>query len=248
MESIKRTRAADEVFRILHKWILSGRLKPGDKLPSQDELARQFSVSRNTLREAIYKLTVMGFLTAKQGVGTVVNITTASSYMTSLSDHLLLKPATVREFIEARVVIEQATVRLAGIRANTDDIEGLNGIIDQQLAAFDSGDVDNFIQLDSEFHMELARMSGNNVLLKFLETTRELLHKFIAEVSHLPGAIESALTYHRKILEFVSSKDSKKAEEKMRDHLYDVTKRIERNMEVDLNSKSLFEVKEERKK
>ena len=91
-------------------------------------------------------------------------------------------------------------------------------------------------------------MSGNIVLLKFLETTRELLHKFIAEVSQLPGAIESALNYDRKILEFVSSKDSKKAEEKMRHHLYDVTKRIERNMEVDLNSKSLFEVKEERKK
>ena len=219
---------------------MSGRLQTGDKLPSQDEQAKQISVSRNTLREAVYKLTVMGLLTAKQGVGTVVNITTASSYMTSLSDHLLLKPATVREFIEARVVIEQATVRLAGVRANTDDIEGLNGIIDQQLAAFDSGDVDNFIQLDSKFHMELARMSGNNVLLKFLETTRELLHKFIAEVSHLPGAIESALTYHRKILEFVSSKESKKAEEKMRDHLYDVTKRIERNMKVDLNTKSLF--------
>lgn len=131
-------------------------------------------------------------------------------------------------------------MRLAGIRANSDDIEGLNGSIEQQIAAFNKGDVEKFIKLDSEFHMELAKMSGNNVLLKFLETTRELLHKFIAEVSHLPGAIESAINYHRKIVEFVSSKDSNKAVEKMRDHLYDVTKRIERNKEVDLNTKSLF--------
>jgi GntR family transcriptional repressor for pyruvate dehydrogenase complex len=240
IKSIKRTSAADEVFRILHEWILSDRLKPGDKLPSQDELARQFNVSRNTLREAIYKLTVMGLLTAKQGIGTVVNITTASSYITSLSDHLLLKPATVRDFIEARVIVEQAAVRLAGTRANSDDIEDLNDIIKQQIAAFNKGDVENFVELDSKFHMELARISGNNVLLKFLETTRELLHKFIAEVSHLPGAIESAINYHRKIVEFLSIKDNKKAVEKMRDHLYDVTKRIERNMEVDLNTKSLF--------
>ena len=240
MESIKRVSAADEVFRILHEWILSGRLKPGDKLQSQDELAKQFNVSRNTLREAIYKLTVMGLLTAKQGIGTVVNITTASSYITSLSDHLLLKPATVRDFIEARVIVEQATVRLASTRANSDDIEGLNDIIKQQIAAFNKGDVENFVDLDSKFHMELARISSNNVLLKFLETTRELLHKFIAEVSHLPGAIESAINYHRKIVEFLSIKDNKKAVEKMRDHLYDVTKRIERNMEVDLNTKSLF--------
>lgn len=240
MESIKRTRAADEVFRILHEWILSGKLKPGDKLQSQDELARQFNVSRNTLREAIYKLTVMGLLTAKQGIGTVVNITTASSYIASLSDHLLLKPATVRDFIEARVIVEQSTVRLAGSRANSDDIEGLNDIIKQQIAAFNKGDVENFVELDSKFHMELARISGNNVLLKFLETTRELLHKFIAEVSHLPGAIESAIHYHTRIVEFLNIKDSKKAVEKMCDHLYDVTKRIERNMEVDLNTKSLF--------
>ncbi len=107
---IKRTSAADEVFKILHEWIISRKLRSGDKLPSQDELAKQFAVSRNTLREAINKLTVMGLLTTKQGVGTVVNITTASNYMASLSNHLLLKPATVREFIEARGIVEQATV------------------------------------------------------------------------------------------------------------------------------------------
>ena len=48
----------------------------------------------------------MGLLTTKQGAGTVVNVSSPTSYMTSLSDHLLLYPATVREFIEARVIVE----------------------------------------------------------------------------------------------------------------------------------------------
>ena len=71
VELIKRMSVAEEVLRILHEWIISGKVNPGDKLPSQDKLAEQFDVSRNTIREAIYKLTVMRLLTTKQGAGTV---------------------------------------------------------------------------------------------------------------------------------------------------------------------------------
>ena len=75
---------ADEVFKILHDRIVSGELKPGEKLPSQDELAKQFGVSRNTIREAIYKLTVIGLLSTKQGVGTIVEVSNASGYVASI--------------------------------------------------------------------------------------------------------------------------------------------------------------------
>jgi len=239
---VKHSSVAEKVFETVHEWIISGKLKPGDKLASQDKLAEQFGVSRNTLREAIYKLTVMGLLSAKQGVGTIVNISSPSNYMTSLSDHLLLNPGTVREFIEARLVIEQATVRLAVVRMTKESLSKLNDSITQQARAFKEGDIDTFIKLDSEFHRELARESGNAVLLKFLETVRELLQEFIAEVSRLPGAIRSAIKYHREIVEYMLNNDRERAEEKMRDHLYDVTKRIEKNMNIDLGAKSLFEI------
>lgn len=239
---IRHSTIAEQVFETLHKWILSGKLKLGDKLPSQDKLAEQFGVSRNTLREAIYKLTVMGLLTAKQGVGTIVNISSPSSYMTSLSDHLLLHPATVREFIEARLVVEQATVRLAVVRMTQENLVKLKDLIGQQAGAFKAGDVDTFIELDSEFHRELARVSGNSVLLKFLETVWELLKNFITEVSRLPGAIQSAVKYHRKIVEYMEVHDREKAEDEMRQHLYDVTKRIEKNMKIDLEARFLFEI------
>jgi GntR family transcriptional repressor for pyruvate dehydrogenase complex len=237
---VKRTSVADEVFKALHDWIISGTLKPGDILPSQDKLAEQFAVSRNTVREAIQKLNVMGFLTSKQGVGTIISPSSASNYMSSLSYHLLLNPATVREFIEARVILEQATVRFAGMRATQDDLRKLDSIIDQQTEAFQGGDEDTFIELDSKFHMELARISRNDVLLKFLETVRDLLPNFIAGVSRLPGGIESAINYHKQIVACISSHKKEGAEEKMREHLYDVTKRIERNMDIDLDTKSLF--------
>jgi len=239
---IRQSTIAEQVFEMLHEWIMSGKLKPGDKLLSQDKLAEQFGISRNTLREAIYRLTVMGLLTTKQGVGTIVKISGPSNYMTSLSDHLLLHPTTVREFIEARLVVEQATVRLAVVRMTRENVVKLNDLISQQTDAFKRGDIDTFVELDSEFHRELARASRNAVLLKFLETVRELLQNFIAEVSGLPGAIQSALKYHSQIVEYMEMQDREKAENEMREHLHDVTKRIEKNMKIDLESKYLFEI------
>ena len=241
---IKRSSAADEVFKILHERISSGRLKPGDKLPAQDELARQLGVSRNTLREAIYKLTVMGLVSSRQGVGTVINITNPAGYISSLSDHLLLQSATVREFIEARIFVEKTTVRLAAIRAAERDMTGLGVMIDRQREAYQGGDLEEFTRLDAEFHLALARACSNNVLKKFLESVQDLLGRFIGEVVLLPGSVESAIGYHTRILEWVRARDAGKAEEEMLGHLQNVVNRIISHTRLELDAETLFQVAE----
>ena len=79
-ERIRRVSVSEEIFNILHKKIISGEFNPGDKLPSQDKLASQYAVSRNTIREAINRLMVMGLVSSKQGIGTVVEPISAGSY------------------------------------------------------------------------------------------------------------------------------------------------------------------------
>jgi GntR family transcriptional repressor for pyruvate dehydrogenase complex len=240
LSEIRRLSATDEVFRILHEWIISKKLKPGEMLPSQDDLARRFGVSRNTLREAIYKLTAMGLLSAKQGVGTVVNITTASNYMASLADHLLLEASTVKEFFEARIFIEKATAMLAAWRVTSDDLGKMEKILSLQKDAFKTGDINEFSRCDAEFHFELARAAKNSVLLKVLETLRDMLKRFIIEVARLPDAMERALLFHRKILDAVSSHDADAAEKEMLRHLKDIAERIEKNVNLDLGFEELF--------
>jgi len=240
---IKRMSVADEVFETLHQRILSGTLKPGDKLQSQDELARQFGVSRNTLREAVYKLTVLGLLTSKQGVGTVVNTPRASTYMAALSDHLLLEASTVREFLEARMLIEKTNARLAAIRATPENIRRIRETIVQQEAAYRIRDIDAFSRFDAEFHFEMAGASRNKVLTKFLETIRDMLKTFIEEVSRLPGSVEDAMTFHKNILNCIVSGRAEDAEKEMFRHLYDVAKRIRKNLHVDLDLACLLELK-----
>lgn len=234
LSSLRRMSAADEAFKALHDMIMSGRLKHGDKLPPQDQLARQFGVSRNTVREAINKLTVMGMLTAKQGIGTLINITSPSSYMASLSDHLILQPATVRDFMEARIVIEAATVRLAVIRADEQVLVDLENNIRMQKEALRKGRIDDFVPLDVEFHIKLSEASGNKVLSQFLCAVTDLLSKFIKEVSLLPRAVQNALSFHRDILRLIRAKDVEAAELKIIEHLYDVLNNVEQStgMEV----------------
>lgn len=234
IQTVKRMSAADEAFKTLHDMIVSGRLKPGEKLPSQDKLATRFGLSRNTIREAINKLTVMGLLTAKQGVGTLVNISSPSGYVASLSDHLLLQPSTVREFMEARVIIEMATVRLAVLRADREALAELEANVRQQKDAFKRGDTAAFIQLDVEFHTGLAKASGNKVLVQFLGAVNDLLKKFIKEVSMLPNATANALSFHKDILKAIRARDAEAAECKLVDHLNDVVKNIEKSTGMEL--------------
>ncbi len=228
VHTIKRMSAADEAFKTLHDMITSGRFKQGDKLPSQDKLAEQFGVSRNTIREAINRLAVIGLLRARQGVGTLINMSSASGYIASLSDHFLLQPSTVREFMEARVIIEVATVRLAVMRADKAALAELEENVRKQKEAIRNGNMEAFIQSDVEFHFSLARASGNKVLLQFLGAVTDLMRDFIRDVCLLPRATRNALSFHRDILKFIRARDADAAECKLIEHLTDVVKNIEK--------------------
>jgi len=148
----------------------------------------------------------------------------------------------LREFMEARICVERTTVRLAVSRSGQKDVARLRSIIGAMKRASESGDVSETVRQDVAFHMELARMSGNRVLHKFLQTTWGMLHKFVAEVGQLPGAFADAVRFHSEITAAVAAKDTDKAELEMLRHLVDVVQRIERNLNVDLDVGSLFEV------
>lgn len=240
-ERVKRVSVSEEIFNILHKKIISGELNAGDKLPSQDKLADQYSVSRNTIREAINRLMVMGLVSSRQGIGTVVEPISAGSYMSSLSSHLMLHPITVRDFLEARVAIEQMTVRLAAIRATPVERDRLKEIVGQMDTYYREGDIAAFSEWSSRFHIELARMCGNSVLLKFLETIWDFLRNFISEMSKIPNSMEKSMKYHNDIYQAVAAGDGNRAQEAMRRHLLNIIQRINKNSKFEIVEESLFE-------
>ncbi len=235
VKPIKKVSTASKVFETLYQMIVSGQFKRGQKLPSQEELARQFAVSRNTLREAMNKLYAMGLLTTHQGIGTVVESPKPEGFLSALSGQFLLDTLSVREFVEARICIERTAVRLAVARAGKHDIERLQEILDSQKLAFENNDAEEFARQDAAFHMGLTQISGNRVLMKFLQTIQDMLHRFIGEVVQLPGAISDAMRFHMRVTGAIAASDADLAEREIVSHLFDVVRRIESNLKIDLD-------------
>ncbi len=232
---IQKSSAAAKVFETLYEMIATGQFQRGQKLPSQDELAKQFGISRNTLREAINKLSAMGLLSSHQGVGTVVESPHPAGYLSALSGQFLLDPLSVREFIEARICIERTSVRLAVARAGDNDILRLRRILGNQKLALAKADFEEFTRHDAAFHMDLAQISGNRVLMKFLQTIHDMLQRFIGEVSQLPGAVQGAMRFHMRVTDAIAARDTDRAEQELVSHLFDVVRRIESNLNIDLD-------------
>jgi len=238
-KAIQRSTTADRVFETLHQWIVSGRFQPGDVLPSQDELARQLQVSRNTLREAVFKLSAMGLVKSRQGVGTVVQPSSPSNYIGSLPDHLLLDRITMFEFIEARLFTERTIVRLAVMRSTPDDLERLAQILDKQRKALTTGEDVEFNRLDVAFHMELGRASGNSVMFKFIQTIWDLLNKFIGKSHMVPGNIQRAHQRHKNIYQAIKQRDAQLAEDELVAHITETVRHTADYLKMDIDLDAL---------
>jgi DNA-binding FadR family transcriptional regulator len=239
---IKRTSAADEVFAKLYSQITNLEIKVGERLPTQEELSARFSVSRNTIREAITRLNVLGLVTTRQGSGTVVTRPAGESLTDIGGKSLILQPAAVTEFLEARLFVERATVRLAVMRATALDLQRLRENTEAQVQAFSSGDMEQLSRLDVEFHMNIAAITGNRVLNAFFQTIWERLRQFISEASHMEGVAAESMRAHICLMERIEDRDADGAEHCLAEHLYRVGQGIERNTGVKLGLEAFVDL------
>ena len=157
----------DEAIGKIKEMIISGRVRPGEKLPREADLAAELGLSRNSLREAVKALSLINVLDVRQGDGT---------YATSLAPSLLLEALsfivdfhrddTVLEFLEVRRILEPAATGLAALRMSAEEKAELGKILD---AVTVDSPVDDFVATDLEFHKKIAVGSGNSVLASLVD-------------------------------------------------------------------------------
>jgi TRAP transporter TAXI family solute receptor len=219
---IKRRKVSDEIAEVLQRKILEMNLKEGDKLPSHEELAQQLGVSKASLREGLQKLSAMGVVEIKHGLGTIVALPQISHYLQILSPRLITTGSTLSDLFEARKCIEAATVAQAIAKGNEEDINGLQHLISDMKRTFRGGDTESFLRMDIEFHNRIAKAGKNKVLLEILNVINELLY-FQENLTHrIPGAIERAYSFHEKIFQAIKEKNLQKAQGLMEEHIEDV--------------------------
>src|SRR4051794_2815809 len=194
----------DEAILRIKEMILGGRLKPGDRLPSEAVLADELGLSRNSLREAVRALSLINILDVRQGDGT---------YVTSLDPNLLLDALTfvvdfhrddsVLEFLRVLRILEPAAASMAAARVTPEELAAMQRTIDASTAPSSAEEV---LALDVDFHRLIGEASGNSVLASLIEglsgpTNRARLWRGHTQV----GAQERTVREHQAILDALAT-------------------------------------------
>lgn len=230
-----KPKKAVKLANLLHEqildWIISGMLKEGDKLPSENELCRSFEVSRPIVREAILKLQADEFVITKKGIGTFV----LHSPLKDLSRFASAKDiATILQSHDVRIALEAEAAALAASRRS--DIQ-LDYIKNAQQTMREDYEASNLsIQSDYEFHLGIARATNNEIFVQLLENLHFGLKKTMAITQGLsresvqsnlsPNRNIEVLEEHQRIIDAIEVQDSEGARFAMRHHISKIKQRI----------------------
>ena len=215
MEPIdKRNTVVDLVIEKLLNYFLQGSLKMWNRLPPEMELAKRLGVSRNSMREAMKVLEVLGIVERRQGDG---------SYIASDGDHSLAPMlfalfgsiGTSTELVELRQMLEVGLVDLIIDKVDEDGIEKISQKLDEmkKLATESEMPVEKFIQNDIDFHYAIIECSKNTSVIKLGKLLMRLFGSSMAEHLTSSHGVKRAIEDHEAIFEAIKARDRVKARE-----------------------------------
>jgi GntR family transcriptional repressor for pyruvate dehydrogenase complex len=211
---------SDKVVEQLTEAIVSRQLPPGERLPSERDLGEKFKVSRTVVREAIRSLVARGLVRVASGRGVEVNEIGSANVADSM--RLLVRGREGLDYgkvNEVRTVLEVQAAGLAAKRAQAQDLERLQKICDDHEESLAKGDRAAAAELDFQFHRELTRASGNELLLGMLDSIADVLREVRYQAMTRPHVGEAGLEAHRRILKDVKSRSDSAARRAMAKHL-----------------------------
>jgi GntR family transcriptional regulator, transcriptional repressor for pyruvate dehydrogenase complex len=218
-EIIRRNKVYEDVARQIERLILK-KLRPGDKLPSERELAETLAVSRSSIRDAIRSLELMGMVEPRQGAGTIVRELTPNSVANPLANALKRKEELMGELLDFRRILEPPLAARAATHASAEEIAEMQDILERQEVKLRKGE--STILEDSEFHYAVAMASGNSVVLKVLDILMDLLRETRERSLQVAGRPQKSLAGHRRIFTAIKRHDAEGAKTAMRRHIEDV--------------------------
>ncbi|MBI2087350.1 MAG: FadR family transcriptional regulator [Deltaproteobacteria bacterium] len=224
LKAIKKTRIYEEVVAQIHDLIRQGRLKAGDQLPSERELAETFKVSRASVREALRALEAEGLVVSRTGSGTFVAELPVESLVESLATLLSKEKDLLSDIFEMRRLIEPQIASVAAERATQGDIEGMKRILEKQAESATKGGTG--VEADTEFHFAIAQATQNQALEKLVSGLMEMLSPSREESLQTPGRKEASLASHYGILSAIEAHDKDRAEEAMLRHIEQVEENV----------------------
>jgi DNA-binding FadR family transcriptional regulator len=213
------------VQEAIKNYIITNKLKPGDRLPTEQDFAKQLGVSRTSLREALKSLQALGIVDMKPGEGTIVRSFNLDAVLGSLMYNLLFESTELLEILQVREALEYYFLDWVIDAIGPEDIQKLEEILSLMEKKARQGEL--FDEEDAAFHRLLFAPVGNALLLRLLDIFWEVLHRLRDPIEVERDPLGSYMR-HKRILDALREGDKEKARAFLVEHFISIKERVEK--------------------
>lgn len=210
IKAIKKVDVVEKAYEQLKENIANGTWSPGQKIPSENQLAKKFNVSRNSVRSAIQKLKAMGVLSAKQGSGTIVCDGLNSLFNNCFIPFIPLTREEMIQILEFRMVLDIEGARLAAMRASDEDIENIKRNLDGMFLSLN--DYEKYTMADFQFHLSILKASKNDIFYEVMLNLQDTIFNYMKELNSDEGCeFNVGFERHKQVFDAIRNRDPEMA-------------------------------------
>jgi GntR family transcriptional repressor for pyruvate dehydrogenase complex len=209
--------AAERVVMHIERLIQEGRLRPGDRLPAERELARHIKVSRPSVRAGLRSLAAVGILESRHGAGSFITAGPPKLSTGPLNLMAALHGFTRDDMFDARRVLEMGAARIAAERATGDDLAAMSEEVTGMFASLQEPQA--FLVHDVRFHRAVALASHNPVLAALVEMVSTIVYERRRLTVERARDLKESAEMHRRIYAAIRDHDGERARREMSEHL-----------------------------
>jgi DNA-binding FadR family transcriptional regulator len=223
MQTLHRPKVLDQATEQIKQYIIERKLSPGDRLPTEHQLAEAFGISRLSVREATKALEFLGIVESKAGVGLTVGRINMTRVTEHLGFHSGLLDVDPQQLIDSRVILETGVLPHV-VRRMKDD-PAIEAKLRELVRQFEAArDLKSFIGIDIQFHRSLLEASGLQPLVAFGDLLHIFFQRFRESVKK--AGWKSGVESHRRLVDYLTAGDVAKATGELRKHIESHRERI----------------------
>ena len=227
---IKSSKLSDEVYKQIVSLISSGKLNPGDKIPSERELAADLRISRQSIREALNRAVVMGLIEVRQGEGSFILSSVKKSLKPPLTLIIEEEASRIFDFLEIRKLVEGWCAEKAAIEATEEDLENMAAILEEmkKVASKDK----QWEELDLDLHLSFAKATHNVIAVHIMEALKSNFKPFFRFAKSMPSSekIDILWQHHYEIFKAIKQRDPQTSKKKVVEHLNYIREKLKEDM------------------
>lgn len=219
LRPMARPRLYEQVIERLREYVAHERLRAGDRLPAERDLAQRLGVSRASVKQAIVVLEVQGLVETRHGGGSYLLHDTLD---VEPVEQLVARRQRLPDVLDAREAIETKLAELAAARRTAEDLDALEAALNHMRAEIDAGG--HGTEGDRRFHAAVTAAARSTLLAEFMRSISEQIAESRAESLRQPGRPHRSLRQHQAIFDAISLGDPARAATAMRRHVRTVAK------------------------